>query len=76
MAESLIVGDPILCVSVTVGVSENVSLNDTEASDADLSSELDTVHVLEAVIEVDGRSLERDGVELGDRLLVRLMEPS
>jgi hypothetical protein len=76
VAESLIVGDPILCVSVTVGVSENVSLNDTEASDADLSSELDTVHVLEAVIEVDGRSLERDGVELGDRLLVRLMEPS
>lgn len=63
-------------LSVTVGVSEKVSLAETDASDAESSLEADAEEVLDAVIEDDAMSPDSDGVVLDDRLRVKLIDGS
>lgn len=63
-------------LSVTVGVSEKVSLAETDASDAESSLEADAEDVLDAVIEDDAMSPDSDGVVLDDRLRVKLIDGS
>lgn len=63
-------------LSVTVGVSENVSLAETDPSDAERSLEADSEDVLDAVNEDDAMSPDSDGVVLDDRLRVKLIDGS
>ena len=63
-------------LSVTVGVSEKVSLAETDASDAESSLEADAEDVLDAVIEDDAMFPDSDGVVLDDRLRVKLIDGS